>query len=189
MKEIGINLNTLKISSIEHGIQIDFEWQYYGAAYPRQRRLIFITADITNPQTYPSILQKQLKAGIDIFYMKGAYLAPLSYSQFLPYIAQSIHPGGWLMTTDKTTRMDSVNPEPFLENQFTLHSNEEIELCKAIVQYPVPPFGKLSLLEVYPSTERAKRASNTGFTYWVILNLRQKIPMTPTSSTQAIQHT
>lgn len=190
MESIGIDLDTLTLNSIENEIQLDFTWQYHGAPESRHRRLIFVTADITTPEAYPPVLQKELKEGIDIFYMKGAYLAPLFYEKFLPYIAQSIQPEGWLMTTDKTVTAELIKPEPYLEQHpFKLQSNEEIELCKTALQQPWVPFDKVGMLEIFPPKKRNERFPTLDLTYWSILNLRQKTPMTATSSTQAIQHT
>ena len=86
-------------------------------------------------------MQSKLKQGIDIFYMKGAFFAPLCYPQFLPQIARNIRGGGWLMTADNTSLMESVNPEPCLGEKngltFTQRTNHEIQ---TLIEHTFPPF-------------------------------------------------
>ena len=171
LREIEADLDRVVLTSIEGGVKIDFSWQYHGDARCRQRSVMFVTADITKPESYPLLLKKRLQAGIDIFYMKGACRVPELYPQFLPAIVTAVRPGGWLMTTDKTSLMESVDPEL----PFPIVKTEENRLLEELIQQLVGGvFNSISMLDVYPPAQRYRRSPGSDFTYWSILNLRQK---------------
>lgn len=178
LQETGVDLDQVDLTSINGEVRIDFSWQYYGAPSARKRSVTFITADITKPDAYPDHLQSQLKAGIDIFYLKGAFFAPQSYPQFLPTLAKHMNAGGWLMTTDKTSFMETVNPEFCLKQNnlhFSLHKSEEIHLLEELISPSSSPFAVVQTLRMFPPEKRLQRSPGTDITYWAILNLRQKI--------------
>jgi hypothetical protein len=177
LRQIGVDLDQLVFNSSEKGIKIEFLWQYHGAVRCRKRSLTFITADITKPNSYPPILKKRLKDGIDIFYLKGACAVPELYSHFLPTIAQSISPGGWLMTTDMTVGMNIVDPEPSLKDNkfaFTRIKAEESRLLEPLMWPPLCPLSPIPSLDIFHGDNRFRRGVGTDITYWAILNLRQK---------------
>ncbi|HEY5236183.1 MAG TPA: hypothetical protein VIJ14_08400, partial [Rhabdochlamydiaceae bacterium] len=160
---------------LQGGVQFDFPWQYHGASVSKMRRVTFITADITTPDSYPALLKAKIEKGFDIFYMKGAFVAPAKYPQFLPYLAKSIQPGGWLMTADKTMLMELFNPEPCLEQRglvFTLKGTEEARMCQDLMRPPFDPFAPIPVVENSP--DRRMRTTGTDLSYWSILSLRQK---------------
>lgn len=174
-----INLWALKAEKVsftsEEGcVQIDFSWQYKGAVSPKKRRVIFITADLTNPEKYPPLLQKKIEQGFDIFYMKGAFLVPNSYPQFLPYLAKFLNPKGWLMTTDQTVTMEKVDPTPCLTPDFIVQESEEKKSFEKTLIHESDPFQELDLLKIYPPHQRLLRNPGTDSSYWSILTLRQK---------------
>lgn len=178
LREMGVDLKKAVLTSIEDGVRIDFPWKFYGAAESRMRSLIFVTADITKPALYPVSLKRKLKEGIDIFYMKGAYFAPQAYPQFLPDIAKSINPGGWLMTTDKTLSMEITNPEQCLDKNklsFVQKKSEEMGVLEELMNPPFNPLFPVPTLDYFLPDKRSHRNSGTDLTYWSILSLRQKI--------------
>jgi hypothetical protein len=129
-----------------------------------------MTADITKPESYPLLLKKRLQGGIDIFYMKGACRVPELYPQFLPAIVTAVRPGGWLMTTDKTNLMESIDPGL----PFSIVKTEENRLLEELILQPRGAFATVPVLDMYPSAKRYLRSPGTDLTYWSILNLRQK---------------
>lgn len=178
LRELGVDLDQVTLSSAEGGITIDFSWQYHGDVRCRKRSLTFVTADITRPDSYPSLLKAKLQEGIDIFYMKGACCVPELYPQFLPTIAQSMMPGGWLMTTDKTSNMESVDPEPSLKQHaliFSTVKTEEIRLLEDLSHLESDPFATVPVLQMFPEKhQRFLRTPGTDLSYWSFLTLRQK---------------
>lgn len=176
---MGANLKDAALSTVEGGVQFEFSWKYHGAESARKRRVIFLTADITKPQQYPPFLQKKIKEGFDVFYMKGAFFAPISYPQFLPSLASALNPGGWLMTTDKTMWMDTVDPTHCLQQnrlQFVLQNPETKRVLENVMASPFDPLFIVPSLERFPLPElRPYRQVGSDLTYWAILNLRQKI--------------
>lgn len=53
MQEIGVDLNMLTLDTVEDGaVQISFDWKYHRAQYPQQRKLTYVSADITAPKAY-----------------------------------------------------------------------------------------------------------------------------------------
>ncbi len=178
LREIEANLDRVVLTSIEGGVKIDFSWQYHedargdarGDDRCRQRSVMFVTADITKPESYPLLLKKRLQAGIDIFYMKGAWRVPELYPQFLPAIVTAVRPGGWLMTTDKTSLMVSVDPGL----PFPIVRTEENRLLEELIQQSLGTFTTVPVLDMYPPDQRYLRAPGSDLTYWSILNLRQK---------------
>jgi hypothetical protein len=170
LREIEVGLDRVTLTSIEGGVKIDFSWQYHGDARCRQRSVTFMTADITKPESYPLLLKKRLQGGIDIFYMKGACRVPELYPQFLPAIVTAVRPGGWLMTTDKTNLMESIDPGL----PFSIVKTEENRLLEELILQPRGAFATVPVLDMYPSAKRYLRSPGTDLTYWSILNLRQK---------------
>lgn len=179
LREIGVNLQDVTIEHLEQdkAIRIEFPWSYQEGQSPRRRYLTLLTADITSFESYPSLLKSKLESGIDVFYMKGSIQAPLKYPQFLPYLAQSIHPGGWLMTADKTFLMEAVDPQPCLisnELSFREQETEEITSLKELMQLSMNPLGNIQSLEFYPPHLRHLRNPGSDLSYWSFLTLRQK---------------
>jgi hypothetical protein len=175
---MGVDLNTVSLKDEGEGILIEFPWQYEGAASSRNRKLLFVSADITKPDNYPELLKRTLSKGIDIFYMKAAFFAPQRYPDFLPQMARMIQVGGWLMTTDKTMAMESTNPETCLQGDgqsFVLQSNEWLKMSEELVRVPVHPFCSIIQLEMNKPSDRFRRAPGSDHSYWSILNLRQKV--------------
>jgi hypothetical protein len=180
LKRAGVDLRKVVLLQKGNEIWVKFPWLYYGEALPRQRRVIFVTADITNPDEYPPFLKEKLQMGFDIFYMKAAYYAPLYYPQFLPHIAKSIRPGGWLMTTDKAVNMQEVPPEQCLQQnglEFEFHTSQEKTLLEDILipESSKYPFYSDIRLDTYPKDKRHERTPTTDLTYWSILNLRKRM--------------
>lgn len=175
LKELGVDLNRLSLTSIPHGVQLDFPWRYYNSAKIKRRCISIITADITNPSSYPKNLNQKIERHFDIFYMKGAFFAPRSYPQFLPYFAEHIRPGGWLMTTDKTWSMDTINPEECLQkNSFNMLKDSIKDFIENLLVPPLNVLAKNQILTLYPPARRVERNPGTDMTYWTLLNLRQK---------------
>lgn len=179
--EIGIDINAINLTPNpdKNGARIDFSWKYDGADKVRKRSITFITADITKPKSYPALLKSALEEGIDIFYMKGAFLAPDHYPEFLPFIAQSLKEGGYLMTADKTFMMNDCNPEECLKQNGVTFSLERSEEAKLLEEFQFPPFDPICTipsLELHPqSSERFLRTPGSDCTYWSILNVRKKM--------------
>lgn len=172
--ELGTDLSKATFKTVEKGVRIDFQWQYYGSAFPKARSLTIIHADITKPSGYPNSLRNQILGGLDIFYMKGAFLAPKYYSQFLPQLASTMNPGGWLMTADTTSTMEVINPEHCLEKnymKFSLCRSEETRIIEELMTPSSHPLASIDTLK----SIRKGRAAGTDLNYWTILNLRQKI--------------
>ncbi|MBX7067553.1 MAG: hypothetical protein K1X28_10025 [Parachlamydiales bacterium] len=174
LNAIGVNLNEIKLTPLQNGaVRIDFPWQYFGSPAPKMRSLTFFTADITEPGTYPPLLRDALNAGIDAFFMKGAFFAPKEYPQFLPLIAKTIRDSGWLITADKTLLMDTFNPEICLEKDdqhFDRVSSEESILLEELMQPPFDPLLEVGSL----SRPRISRTPGTDLSYWTMVNLRKK---------------
>lgn len=176
LRQLGVDLDGVVLTSLEEGIRIDFSWQYYGSHSTRQRSITFITADIANSDQYPKLLKRKLEEGLDIFYMKGAFFVPQLYSQFLPDIAKSIRPGGWIMTTDKTSMMESFNPEECLKQnkmEFKLSKSDETRILEEQNNPPYDPLCDIPVIQFNP-TSRLGRTTGTDLSYWSFLNLRQK---------------
>lgn len=178
LRETGVDLNKVILSSSQNGlnVRIDFPWQYHGAPSLRMRSLTFVTADITKPEEYPPFLKTNIEAGFDIFYMKAAFLAPLSYPQFLPALAKFIKPGGWLMTADKTSTMEMVNPEECLDQNgisCKLHRNAEMQLLEDLMNPAHDPFASVPFLDSQKQY-RFHRMTGSDLSYWAFLSLRQK---------------
>ena len=174
---LGVNLDDVVFSEDAEGIHVDFEWQYYGNPELKTRRITFLTADLTNPQEYPATLRHQLEKGLDIFFMKSAFLVPESYPEFLPHIVRSMNAGGWMMTTDKTCLMEEIDPEPCLEKSgflFSRKKSEETCLIEGVLEPPFDPFIGMPSLEFFPPSRRANRTIGSDLSYWALLNLRQK---------------
>lgn len=172
--EIGVPFNQIVLTSIEKGkgVRIDFPWRYHGEVETRKRSITYLTADITQPSAYPALLKEKLERGLDIFYMKGAFLAPQFYPQFLPEIAQSIKKDGWLMTTDKTLKMEVFDPEACLPpGSFLRHQSDELKVLQEFLFVPPKAFPVMHMLE---QCSRKFRSRGVDLTYWSILNLRQK---------------
>ncbi len=176
---MGVNLQEVTFTKLDHGLQIDFPWQYHGSRNIRNRRVTFLTADITDPERYPPALHEKITKGFDIFYMKAAVTAPKKYPKFLPYIAGNLNANGWLMTADKTFLMDPVNPDPVLRDsgvEFTTRTSEEIVKCQELMQPTFDPLSNPVSLERFPAKNaRHYRSPGSDLTYWAILTLRQKV--------------
>jgi hypothetical protein len=182
LKGVGVDLDKVELTSNQNGkgIRVDFPWQYHGATLSRKRSVTFVTADITQPEEYPSFLKEKLEKGFDIFYMKASFLVPRYYPQFLPYIAKSLKIGGWLMTTDKTFTMEEMAPDVCLTQNgltFSLQKSNEIKILEGLMTVPFDPLCGIPLLEYYPSNMRCARNPGSDLTYWSILNLRKKLSM------------
>src|SRR5207302_1674852 len=64
LRAIGVNLDTVELAELTDGVvRINFSWEYYGSSVVKRRSLMFIVADITDPTTYPSLLQTKLSEG------------------------------------------------------------------------------------------------------------------------------
>ena len=178
LMQLGVDLDSVAINEKDGLVSIDFQWQYYGSASLKKRTLTFITADITKPATYPPALMRIVTAGFDLFYMKGAFLAPKSYPEFLPFIANFVTPGGWLMTADKTFIMESFDPEPCLTKaglSFVQAKAEETRICEELLEPPFDPLVTVPCLERFSGAERrSQRTPGSDLSYWAMLTLRQK---------------
>ena len=86
LRQLGVDLEKVSLSQTAGCLQIAFPWQYFGADTPRMRTLTFVQADITSPANYPSHLKTKLAERIDIFYMKAAFLDPLTILNFCPVL-------------------------------------------------------------------------------------------------------
>lgn len=174
LKSMGIDLSQIELSSLKDGtIQIDFPWKYFESDKPKMRSLRFVTADITNVEKYPDELMRAMKEGINAFYMKGAFLVPKYYKKFMPTIAKSLLPNGYLMTADKTIFMETFNPEDYLQAEgiwFNLIKNQERSLLQDLMQPPFSPFLEIPLLR----HDRINRNPGTTLDYWANLNVRKK---------------
>lgn len=54
LRAIGVDLQKARVTELENGVvQVDFPWEYFGSSRVKNRSLTFITADITDPATYP----------------------------------------------------------------------------------------------------------------------------------------
>ncbi len=178
LQTMGVDFDTVSVKEEEEGVSIEFSWQYQGAALSRHRRILFVRADISKPDSYPALLKRRLSEGIDIFYMKAPFFVPLYYPEFLPLIAKSIRVGGWLMTADKTMTMDPINPETCLQKHglsFARKRSDEVKMFEECMRTPLDPFCTIAQLEVNRPKNRHQRAPGSDHTYWAILNLRQKI--------------
>ncbi len=176
LRELGVDLNQATLDEKEGSVVVSFPWQYYGEAISRTREITFITADITKPDLYPPLLKGKLEAGIDIFFMKGSFLAPKSYDQFLPGIAKNINSGGYLMTSDKTFLMETVDPMPYLEAENLVFEEVKtaiIQTCEDLLEPPFSPLVSVPSLEIMRDN-RICRTAGSGISYWVKLVLRQK---------------
>ena len=172
---MGVPLDQVEIKNIDGEPSIGFPWQYPGYPGSKRRYIRFIHSDITRPSEYVPSLRNLLREGIDIFYMKASFLAPLSYPTFLPEIAQAVREGGWLMTSDKTFCMDLCNPDQCLSGsgqRYSLRKNHEITLFEEYMVFESYPFFRVLMLEI---PERYRRRPSNDLSYWVTLNLRQKI--------------
>lgn len=178
LKAMGVNLANIVITQVDEAIHIDFPWQYYGSKAMKKRSITLITADITQPENYPMLLKRKLAEQIDIFYMKAAFTSPLFYDQFLPEIAKSLKKGGWLMTTDKTFQMETVNPEICLKQndlRFQNETCEEKRRLEEMIYPPSDPLLQIASLQVHPPSERIVRNIGSDLSYWAMLTLRKKL--------------
>ena len=175
LNSIGVDLTQIGLTKLGNGtLRMDFPWKYYGSPDAKMRSLTFIIADITNPDTYPPLLQGALREGIDGFFMKGAFFAPKQYPQFLPGIAKALKGSGWLMTADRSWLMDAIDPEECLRAanlNFSRVRTEESTCLTELMQPPFDPFGEIELL----NRRRDLRNPGTDLFYWTILNLRKKM--------------
>lgn len=177
LRAAGVDLSQVVLSKDKEGVRIDFPWQYHGAASARKRTLTFLTADVTRPDIYPSLLKTKIEEGFDIFYLKAAYLAPQHYPQFLPHLAKSIRKGGWLMTADKTFLMETCSPDETLrENglEFEHHRMAKLKIMEALTLPPFDPLCAVPQLKIPPS-QRMCRMTGSDLSYWSHLTLRKKI--------------
>ena len=179
LEEMGVNLEKVVLTSLQDGtsVKLDFPWRYHGTSLLRKRSITFLNGDITKPDSYSMPLKSILADQIDIFYMKGAFLAPKYYPQFLPHIARCVNPNGWLMTADKTFTMEAISPEPCLKESqltFATHKTDEVRMVEELMLHPVDPLATFATLRLLPPERRAERSSGSDLTYWTILNLRQK---------------
>lgn len=179
LKETGVDLNKVQLTSTEEGrgVRIEFPWQYYGAKFTRARSITFVTGDITNPETYPERLKSKLKENFDIFYMKSAFMVPRFYPQFLPQIAKCIKKDGWLMTSDKTMTMETITPDRCLEQnriEFSKQKSQESLVLEELMQPPFDPLCSIGQLDRVTSEQRQSRSPGSDKTYWSTLSLRQK---------------
>lgn len=175
---MGVDVRNLKMEQKNEAIQLDFSWHSHTDLAPKNRRITYIRADITEPELYPPTLKKTLSAGIDIFFMKGAFWAPLSYPQFIPTIGGSIQQGGWLLMTECTSFMQPVNPEPSLADaghKFVVHESESILRFREILMPQFDPLLSVSLFSLHPKMDRPRRLPGTNAQYWNILTMRQKV--------------
>ncbi len=170
---IGVDLDEVEITSEQGAIKITFPWEYAGSSTLKTRSLFYVTADITEPAAYPSILKNKLDAGIDAFFMKGAVLAPRQYPHFLPYIAKSLKTGGYLMTSDRTSRMETYDPEPCLKDNGFFFSQKKTEKIARFEELIAPPNNPLNPL-FSSGVEREYRPPGSDVSYWTIVNIRQK---------------
>lgn len=97
--QLGVDLKKVKISSHQGHPRIQFQW-----AYPGRREqtytIIFIEADITQPSQYPPALQDFLSQGFHVYYQRAGEYIPKSYQNFIPYLNNYMHPGGYFVTDD-----------------------------------------------------------------------------------------
>jgi hypothetical protein len=178
LQAMGVDLSQVQLSSIDSGVVIDFPWQYFGSPQIKQRKLTCLTAELKEPAKYPEALKKKLEAGIDIFYMKSAGYAPLSYSQFLPLFAKALKPSGFLMTADRAQNGERVNPDPLLQQQemsFVPQTRPETVALEKLMHPQFSPFCQLCVLRWYPNaSQRELRNTASNATYHTILTVRQK---------------
>ncbi len=99
LKALGVDPGTLEIGGEGNEIWIEFMWGYQDRE-PVKRRITFINADITRPEEYPAVLQKQLISGIDIYFQRAGLAIPVSYDEFIPVIAGAMRQGGYFLTDD-----------------------------------------------------------------------------------------
>ena len=178
LRGLGVDLNKVVLSTNNNEIHVDFPWQYHGASSSRNRTVILVCADITNPKSYPDLLKAKMENKFDIFYMKAAFRVPLYYPQFLPHIAKSIRKGGWLMTADKTFMMEEMPPEKCLEQNgltFALQGSEEKQIFEGLMIPPFDPLCTIPSLEFFHPHERYMRTPGSDQTYWSVLNLRKRM--------------
>jgi hypothetical protein len=171
---IGVDLQSVRLVKLKGGMtRIEFPWGYEKSSHPKMRSIVYLSADITKPEAYPSLLKEVLKQGIDAFFMKGAFFAPKKYPEFLPIIGKAIKDSGWLLTTDKTSLMERIDPESCLKDanlKFQFVEEDEPTLLANLMQPPFDPFLKVPLLGI----QRICRTTGTDLSYWTRLNLRKK---------------
>jgi hypothetical protein len=177
MRDLGVDLESVELSTVNGAICVEFPWAYNPDAPLRPRKFTFVTGDITHPELYPEVLRVFLREGIDLFYMKASFNVPMQYPKFLPYIGSVLREGGWLMTSDKTFTMENVDPTPCFEASeatFVRRSSDEVQRLIEVLEPPFDPLVSIPILEVFPPNRRASRTPGSDLTYWAILNLRQK---------------
>ncbi len=177
LKLMGVDLETVELSALPaRGVQIKFDWQYFGQPCAKERVITLLHADITKPESYPRLLQEELKKGFDLFFLKGAFFVPRSYPLFLPHLARAINPGGFFMTTDKTFTMDLIDPEPCLLKAGFRSISRKSDIAKTIeplLERECSPIELIPYLEMFPSEKRAGRNTGCDISYWSVLNIRQ----------------
>jgi hypothetical protein len=143
LREMGVDLDDLVIESLKEGlIQVHFPWQYDLHSPVRMRHVTFVNTDMTLPSKYPVFLREKLETRFDIFYMKASDTTAERYPLFLSEIARAMKTGGWLMTGDKTFKMETKDPEIVLQASgltFIREKTREIELLENFVHLPFEP--------------------------------------------------
>lgn len=178
LREMGVDLDSLVLKTIEEGlIQLHFPWQYDLHSPVRMRHVTFVNTDMTLPSKYPVFLNEKLEAGFDIFYMKASDTAAERYPLFLPEIARAIKTGGWLMTGDKTFKMETNDPEVVLEGSGLTFVSKKTSQTKLFEDLVHPAFEPMFFEFPSLALPRKNRKAGSDSTYWSIVNLRQKIAL------------
>ncbi|MCK4852267.1 MAG: hypothetical protein KAS86_04050 [Candidatus Omnitrophica bacterium] len=100
LKVMGVDLNTVKISSYRGCPRITFQWGYSGAA-EKERSITLVNADVTRPDEYKHVLEGKK---IDIYYQRAANETAYDYRKgresFIGFIYTLLNPGGFFVTDD-----------------------------------------------------------------------------------------
>lgn len=93
---------------------VRFEWQYKGAKNPKEYSVVFLTADITDPVSYPESLKRMLARGFDYYYQRAGYLIAGRYPEFIGAITAGLKDNGYIVSDDRFIVTERFQQETWL---------------------------------------------------------------------------
>jgi hypothetical protein len=167
--EIGQLVDLKKVRIIQDvsddSVEISFPWAYRGQK-EALRTIKYIQADITNTPNYPAALKNFLSKGLDFFYMKSAFHAPLSYEAFIPHLRQFMNKGSWFMTSSRAIDGNEYDTSSVLSLPKTPIPKIYKKIL-ALCDTQIHPMATIPNLEL----PKSKRSTGMRLDYWHITNL------------------
>ena len=181
LKSLHVDLSRVVFNNRlkENGsVEICFPWRHHFDMTERDRTLIYIpNTDITKPKLYPALLKETLDKGVDAFFMKASFLAPLAYPEFLPTIGKSLNEGGFFLTADYTFDQRYVDPDPCLKDAGLMFARRTTPKLEDHISACEPAFlavADVQTLISFSPQNRQNRSPGSGMQYKSLLSIRQK---------------